>query len=426
VSTDGVGSRTRADSAPGTAAILVIGFYPLLWTIGLGAFLWPIVAVCTLGLWARARVRTYSGAVLALVFCLVLSAGVGLAAGYGSLDRVLGFGGNLAIWVGLFGLLCATSVWDRAAHRRFLIAAIVAGVANSCVATISIVIYPTTFPVPLAGGLAESLPPAVRAFTTNKLVNEDWLGETVLRTNGTMGFPTWSGAVSALTIILVLIAVRQRLIRLGVAVFSMSVSAVAVYFAFSRAVELALVAAAVYVALRLTWRKLRVGPLVVMSLFAAGAVLAYLYAAQTPRLIANVNDAREGSAESRGAIYAETLSRVSDLTIPVLGYGVKPRQEDLLASVASHSTYLGLLFKAGILGVLAFLVLLLACWHESRRASSSLPSAMVLFIALWCILEDFDTGHLVPAMLAAAMCAARFELDDSVPASPAANPTMRR
>jgi hypothetical protein len=416
MSTASTGVRSRADSSPGgTWATRLIGSYPLLWALGLGPLLWPAVAVCTLRLWTRTRLRTYTGAVLALVLCLVLSAGVGLAAGYGSLDRILGFGGNLAIWVGLFGLLCATSTWDAAAHRRFLIAAIVAGVANGCVATASIAIYPTTFPLPLTGALAESFPPAVRAFMTNVLVNEDWLGETVLRTNGTMGFPTWSGAVSALTMILVLIAVRQRLIRVGVAVFALAVSAVAIYYAFSRAVELALLAAALYVGLRWAWRRLRIGPLLIMSVFAAGVVLTYLYAARALRLVADVNAAREGSAESRGAIYAETLSRGADLTVPVLGYGMKPRQEDLLASVASHSTYLGLLFKAGIFGLLAFLVLLFACWYATHRASSPLPSAIVLFIALWCVLEDFDTGHLVPAMLVGALCAARLELDDTTP-----------
>jgi hypothetical protein len=424
VSASSIRTRTRATSATtGTWATWLVGFYPVLWACGLAGFLWPAVALCTLSLWARSRLRTYSGAVLALIFCLVLSTGVGLAAGYGSLDRVLGFGGNLAIWVGLFGLLCATSSWDRAAQRRFLMASIIAGVANGCVAVASIAMYPNAFPLPLAGALAPSFPPALRAFTSNELVTEDWLGETVLRTNGTMGFPTWSGAVSALTIILVVIAVRQRLIRLSIALFAVSVSVVAVYYAFSRAVQMALLAAALYAVLRIVWRKLRIGPLIVMALFSATAVLAYLNVAKAVRFVADINAEREGSAESRGAIYAETLSRVSDLTVPFLGYGMKPRQEDLLASVASHSTYLGLLFKAGILGLLAFLVLLFACWRESDRAPSSLPSAMVLFIGLWCIFEDFDTGHLVPAMLVSALCAAQLDLHDRAPtASPANSP----
>jgi hypothetical protein len=403
-------ARARSSGGPaGAAATGLVLWYPALWAVGLGVVIWPALAVATSRLWVHSRLRTSSGAVLVLVLCLILSAGVGLAAGYGSLDRLVGFGGNLAVWLGLFGLLCAASAWDLAAHRRFLNAVLVTGIAHSCVAVASVLLYPRPFPLPLTGGIVDRLPPAARAFMTNKIAVEDWLGRTVVRSNGMLGFPTWSGAMSALTVVLVLIAVQHGLVRLRLAVPAVAVSLLATYYAFSRAVEIALVAVLLYAAARVVWRRYRTGPLVVLSLMSLAGVLAVLNLTRVASAVASVNGAREGSMDSRDAIYTETLSRISDLGVPVLGFGLKPRQEDLLASVASHSTYLGLLFKAGILGLVAFLVLLFACWSQCRRATSLLPASMVMFVGFWCVLEDFDTGHLVPIMLVAAVSATRLD-----------------
>ena len=65
--------------------------------------------------------------------------------------------------------------------------------------------------------------------------------------------------------------------------------------------------------------------------------------------LSEVDDLRGGSSASRGEVYGTTLSYVLSHPFPLLGYGVKPREEGLVASVGTHSTVLGLAFRAGLL-----------------------------------------------------------------------------
>jgi hypothetical protein len=385
----------------------LVAWYPVGWVLGLAPAFWPVMAVVALGAVWRTRLDRISKALLVLLISLLLSVGVGLVAGYGSLDRVVGYAANVAVWVGVLGCVCLLGHASLVHRTAFVRAAAVMGVSHTVISLGALVLYPTSLPLPLPSSIAGSLPVGIRAFVSNKLVDESWLDGVVFRTIGTMGRPTWSGAVSALTVLLLAHRFAAKSPRgKALAVLGMLLATVNVYYSFSRATQIALVVAVLYALCRIVWRLPAFGPLIALAGLFVTSVLALANWSTLVAGLVEVESAREGSSETRGAIYAATLERIAELPLPVLGYGLKPRQDGLVASVATHSTYLGLAFRAGLIGLVAFLVILVLCWRYCGRSESPIPRAIVLVIGLWCILEDFDPGHLVPVFLVAALCLA--------------------
>lgn len=381
--------------------------FPVLWVIGLGAVFWPVLAALGVRPIARSRFDGAMFAVLGVIVALVLSCGIGAAAGYAGAGRVIGLAANVSVWVGMLGLLAAEQGADRATRLRFLRVCVVVGTLHSVLALGALAVYPTALPVPLLGGMADRLPSGIGNFTSRELIDQSWAGGEVLRTVGMMAQPTWSGAVAALTVLLTmfLFPTLSRWARVA-AVPGMFVNLGNVYFSYGRATQIGLVAVLLLVVVRLLVRRWRFGPALVVLAAGATVVGAVLAAGTLVETVVEVNDTREGSADARGAIYERTLALIGMLRVPLLGYGVKPAEEGLIANVATHSSYLGLLFRAGILGVLAFAVFLCLLLRRCLRAESGLPVAIVVFTAIWCVFEDVDAGHLVPLLLVGAVFAA--------------------
>src|SRR3546814_17562193 len=98
--------------------------------------------------------------------------------------------------------------------------------------------------------------------------------------------------------------------------------------------------------------------------------------------------------ESRFANYDRTVGRTLDHN-PILGLGVKPREQDNHIAVGSHSTFVSAFTKSGTLGlslVVAYLVLLPAYrWlgglgGASRRSHGERAEMRILFnlqVARW-------------------------------------------
>ncbi len=110
---------------------------------------------------------------------------------------------------------------------------------------------------------------------------------------------------------------------------------------------------------------------------------------------------REGSSMNRLALYRDTISLAMES--PVIGWGVKPTHDTLLIRVGSHSTYIGLLYKTGLVGLLLYVLFLGAlaakCIGLLKNGNSeSLPVylAMAFFsMVLWQVGEDIDAPHSV-------------------------------
>ncbi len=67
------------------------------------------------------------------------------------------------------------------------------------------------------------------------------------------------------------------------------------------------------------------------------------------------NNMRSGSSSSRLMVYEETLRLIKRQNI-FIGIGVKPRESDISIPIGSHSMYLGLLLKTGLLGLISFVL----------------------------------------------------------------------
>lgn len=119
--------------------------------------------------------------------------------------------------------------------------------------------------------------------------------------------------------------------------------------------------------------------------------------------LSDAADYRGYSTESRFANYDRAVERTLDHN-PILGLGVKPREEDNHIAVGSHSTFVSAFTKSGTLGlslIVAYLVLLPAYrWlgeigGTSQRSDSERAELRILFnlqVALWIWLcfEDLD------------------------------------
>ncbi len=102
-----------------------------------------------------------------------------------------------------------------------------------------------------------------------------------------------------------------------------------------------------------------------------------------------------GSYSSRMRVYQETLKGFT--MRPLLGWGTERDIPNLPYPAGSHSYYLGVLYKNGIIGLLSLLCLLFSAWREMSRcrnhkAHSDLPT--------WISLQRYVLWGFVAAMIA--------------------------
>lgn len=77
-----------------------------------------------------------------------------------------------------------------------------------------------------------------------------------------------------------------------------------------------------------------------------------------------------GSYTSRFGVYEETLA--SFMERPLLGWGTERDHPNLRYPMGSHSEYLAVLYRQGLLGLIAFTGLLWAVWRATRPPTGSL------------------------------------------------------
>ena len=380
--------------------------YPELWALGGAVLFWPLMAILSAAYLLKTRLTGLAALSLAVAVVLGLSSVLGTIMFGLQIDRLLGLVANITVWIGLAGLLVLASRRDLS--RELSRALAVVCLAQGAVILLAWALMPQPLPIPLTAGLAESLPDSVRAFSTSNIVYVDWLGGEELRSIGLMGNPTWAGAFAAVALVVVVPLVREpgRWRLLGW--LAIAAAGLGIAFSLSRSTIAALVVSVGLGALQLVRRRSTVAFFtlsLIAPLLAAGYVLSQW--ATVVGWIDETNATRAGSLDSRSDIYRETFRLVGELPFPLLGYGIKPHDPDLVSSIATHSTYLGMLFRGGFLGLLAVLALLIGVMIQAYRAGSATAAAITSFTAIWCLLEDFDPGHLLPLGLVYAVTLVR-------------------
>ncbi len=419
---------TTAESRFARAAGMLVLAYPLLWALGAAFLFWPLMAILSVPYLAQAGVTRLAGASIAVGALLAASSVVGVLSFGWQVDRLVGLAANVTVWVGLAGLLTV-------AERSDLTAVLERGFALTVCAQGAVILLawwylPSYLPIPLTSHWAGSFPDSLRAFSTNAIVYQDWLGTAQLRSLGMMGNPTWAGAFAVIAVLAMLPLFAEGGRWRMVAVLAVAAGGVGMALSLSRSAFLGLAIAGGVALLQVVRRHSMVG------YHTLGFVAPLLVAAFTivnwSRIVSFVleaNGTRAGSLDSRSAIYRETWRLIRNLPVPVLGYGIKPHDPTLVASVATHSTYLGMLFRAGILGLAAVVVLIGGVVVMAHRAGSAIGVAIAVFIAIWCVLEDVDPGHLLPLGLVYAVtvsCHPRGGPVAPAPTAVAAAPVRRR
>jgi hypothetical protein len=109
---------------------------------------------------------------------------------------------------------------------------------------------------------------------------------------------------------------------------------------------------------------------------------------------------REGSSESRLSMYGYAVKNM-DLLDLLIGHGVKERIDLFKFPLGSHSTYLGFIYKYGLLGSSFFLLFVLFVVKDlifllTRCQSIDFWIFLPVFSCLfWMIFEDIDTPIIV-------------------------------
>ena len=135
-------------------------------------------------------------------------------------------------------------------------------------------------------------------------------------------------------------------------------------------------------------------------------------------LIYNILHVRPGSNSDRMRIYKETVNRISE-TSWIVGAGIKEMNSAGVYPLGSHCTYLGIIFKSGILGGIWFTAGLAGTIVNAVRKPEKLHDlfdlmmlVMLALVMIFCVLDDIDgadwllvmTMGLITAWLSKGIC----------------------
>ncbi len=403
------GSRTprreKARSHDPTAAarsylrllVKLVGAYPIIWALGAGGFFIILAAIPSAAYLLRARLTPLARAAVGIPIVLVCCIPIGVLSFGFDVNRVISVAGNVSVWLVLAAGLDAAS---KAPIRDQLARALVwVGIAQGGLTFIASMIYPARLPLPIIAQYADALPSGPASFARSDLFFRGWLNGETFRSEGMMSNATWAGAFGALALIVAISQFRRGERRWFYALGA-ATAAVSVYYSLSRSSWLLLAGALGVAAYYVARRNNAMFAVAFANITLALTIAAYVLTGQD--IFAEfdeINEGRSGSAISRGAIYSTTLGYIRELMVPLIGYGIKPKEEGLVASVATHSTYLGLTFRAGLIGLVLLLAIVVRLIAQVRAAHNALGAGVLAFVAGWMILADIDAGHLVPLFL---------------------------
>ena len=387
------GVAWRANSANAYLRALEISLllYLPLWFVGLGGLYWPLIAIPAVAYLLRARMDAVSTVTLLIGVTLVISIPIGYIEYDGTTSRVISAFGTCSPWVVLAAAFHALQLIPRLHILARNIALL--GIAQALVIIGSILVYPGALGVPLA--LPTSLPSGLESFASQRIFYQDWLDGQAFRSIGLMANPTWAGAFSFISACAAIWLIQHGKYR-AIGYLALLTSPIAAFYSLSRSLWVSLAVAVVLGVLIWVRKRSRVVFFTAGVVGIIGGVAMLLVSAdELVRQVMEVNNDRAGSFESRSAIYHYTLQGINKHPLPIIGYGIKPQLEGLVASLATHSTYLGMLFRGGILALGLLIGALAALLRRSIRSDNALGAAVLGFIAVWAILEDLDAGHLV-------------------------------
>jgi hypothetical protein len=358
-------------------SVLFLGF-PLWWFLGLGAFIWPVMAVpMGLSLMARRGVRVPRGFGLYLLFVIWM---LGSALMINGPDRMIGFVYRSSLYVSA-GILC---LYIYNAPRSLLptrsIVRVMLGFWCIVVAGGIFGVVNPTFEVTT---LAEKLVP--QRLLANEFVYtlvhpstaqiQNFLGYDVPRPRAPFVYTNDWGGVFSLLVPFVIAgwAFVRSLLRRNLLKALAFVSLIPVVFSLNRILWVCVVLAVLYGSLRFAMRG---RPGAVQGIAALGIVFAMLFTFGPARQLIEDRAAVNHSGNARSTLYNEALDQVGDS--PLLGFGAPRPSETRMngPSVGTQGQFWLVLYSHGYPGAFLFVGFIASSMWRFRRARSA--------AGLWC------------------------------------------
>jgi polysaccharide biosynthesis protein PslJ len=417
----------RARGLPPWPLYALFGLFPLWWVLGLGALIWPIIAVpAALTLILRGHVRVPRGFGIWLAFLAWM---LGSALMLDQPTRVISFSFRAALYLSatvLFVYVYNASRQDLPVRRAAIamtlmwVLVVVGGYLGLKFPTVSLH-TPTEALMP-KGLLANDF---VHDLVRPKFAQVDKLSRYTPRPQAPFTYTNEWGSNYALLLpflFITLAALRTGPLRIGLLML-LPVSLVPAFLSLNRGLWLSLGIGLIYVAFRsATHGRVRTMLAVVLLIGLAVGVAAVL----PVRELIGGTKAKTESTTSRLNLYEETIRET--LESPVLGYGA-PRQSSLAGQpdVGTQGQLWMVLYSHGIPGAAFFVLWLLsAAWRLRRaRAGPILWSHVILLMAV----VQMPFYGMLPVELQLVMVAAGLgfrELDLQKAASGAPVPTTMR
>lgn len=385
-----------------------VGGYAVLWGLGLGFVWWPLVLVrmVLVGRWANPRLG-FAVAGTAGFLALALSHAAATGA---PLGRLVAAAYLLVPWAVL--LVASLKSWLPSDARALGAGIVDLAVIQGLLVLLARLVYPSGqgWRLPLGMLVPDSVSkqPPLDAWLVERLAFPDYYAGRVVRTAGIFGNPTWAGALSAVALLVLAFRCSWFVGRRGgplaygwpLAAAAICVGPLLVAYSRNGVLGLVLGGSAGLALLGLLRLSSRARLVSVAVLVAAGAAAYALV--DVAALYRSYNSARVGSLDSRQAIYAQTLQRIHENPF-WLGSGIKEVHPGLVASLGTHSTLLGLVYRGGWPALWGFAAFLLGLAGLAIHRRSALALALVVFSAFWATAEDIDAGHLVPLGLVLAL-----------------------
>ncbi|MGH8999550.1 MAG: O-antigen ligase family protein [Acidimicrobiia bacterium] len=368
----------RARLPYGWPIYALFGGFPLWWFLGLGAFIWPVLAVpMAFSLLTRARLRVPRGFGLYLLFLIWMLAS---ALQINGPDRMIGFAYRSSLYFSA-GILC---LYVYNAPKRLLpTSTVVKTMLGFWCIVVGGGLLGVLMPTLEFATLAERLVP--QRLLANEFVYtlvhpttaqiQTFLGYDVPRPRAPFVYTNDWGGVFSLLVPFVIAGWNQirQLGRRNLLKALALVSLVPVIFSLNRVLWVCIVLALIYGSLRFA---LRGRPGAVQGILAIGIVFLMIFSFGPARQLIEDRVATNHSANARTTLYGEALAGVSEQ--PFLGYGA-PRPSETnpnLPSVGTQGQFWLVLYSHGIPAAVFFVGFLVYSLWRSRRARSPM--------ALWC------------------------------------------
>lgn len=330
------------------------------------------------------------GLILISIISLVLNLGAL------NLDRVLSAFFNIVCWATLYFSFRAASVLNVKLLAKALFALLLALFAVYIIGK-SVSLSSMSVNTMAWYLFGEGMPTMLDFYIQRRLLVPDYFGELTVRFTG---FGPYANAAAAIVMVVVIIILGMQRNILKSAAISL-LGLVMVFETHSRASVLVFLAVLIFFQL-MQWRHALKSLVMLIVIIPILGLSNVDYARQ---VWGKFNDVRGSSSDTRFANYALAWGDVLN-NKSVYGYGARGKTSKFNISIGSHSTITGIVYKTGLLGLGAYLLLLflvtkrifyLILYRERvfqyRRVLSYMSTFLV--ITIWSIYEDVDVSPLL-------------------------------